>query len=409
MKSKLSFRAAIALFVMAGATFVGVQAASAVSGSITSYTTPIGVTFEGGATAGAALITLSTGDGDALLAYCIDLNTHTGVGVTYDEGSWTQANVPDVAKVTAVLQASFPVRTVAEVQQASGITTLTEPEAIAGTQATIWHYTDLINLDRSVAAQSPTSNIGRLYDYLLAVSSNPAVEPEPALSITPATVSGTVGTPVGPFTLNVSPSSATVTVSNDAGVAFTDGNGNPIVPTTDGQTFWVTPVADGSFQVNAEADVAVPTGRVFLHPTTADSPDAHQKLVLAKSTNVTTSATAAFESTPVPTTTTEAPTTTVEATTTTTEVPTTTTDVTTTTTEIPTTTTVAVTSEAPTTTIVFAVLPITPATSPAVPTQAGQVPLPSTGSSSTLPGLFLAGGTLLLGIAITTMARRRAA
>ncbi|HEX2785939.1 MAG TPA: thioester domain-containing protein, partial [Ilumatobacteraceae bacterium] len=261
MKSKLAFRTAIALTVIAAATFAGVQSASAVSGSITGYTTPVNVTFEGGGTAGAALITLSTADGDVLLTYCIDLNTHTGIGVTYDEGSWTQANVPDVAKVTAVMQASYPVRTVAQVRAASGITTLTEQEAIAGTQATIWHFTDLINLDRNVAAQNPTSNIGRLYDYLLAVASNPAEEPEPALSITPAAFSGIVGTRIGPFTLNVSPQSAIVTVSNDAGVGFTDGGGNPIVPTSDGQVFWITPTAEGSFHINATAELAVPTGR----------------------------------------------------------------------------------------------------------------------------------------------------
>ncbi|HEX2782994.1 MAG TPA: thioester domain-containing protein [Ilumatobacteraceae bacterium] len=102
-------------------------------------------------------MTLNTAGGDVLLTYCIDLNTHTNVGVTYDEGSWTQANVPDIAKVTAVLQASYPVRTLAEVRQASGIATLTEQDAIAGTQATIWHFTDLINLDRNVPTQDATS------------------------------------------------------------------------------------------------------------------------------------------------------------------------------------------------------------------------------------------------------------
>jgi TQXA domain-containing protein len=408
MKLKLAFKTAIALAVAGAATFAGVQSVLAVSGSITSYTTPVEVTFEGGATAGAALITLSTADGDVLLTYCIDLNTHTNVGVTYDEGSWTQANVPDIAKVTAVLHASYPVRTVAQVSQATGITTLTVQDAIAGTQAAIWHFTDLINLDRTVPTQDANSNIGRFYDYLLAVASNPAVEPEPALSITPTAVGGNVGTRVGPFTLNVSPASATVTVSNDAGVGFTDGSGNAIVPTTDGQLFWITPTAEGSFHINATAELAVPTGRVFLHPITADNPDAHQKLVLAKSAAVTTTATASFESTPVPTTTTEAPTTT------TTEAPTTTTDAPTTTTQAPTTTMdISTTSVAeiptPNAVPVVQVLPPVPlnASSPAVPSRSGQVVLPVTGSSSTLPGLLLAAGTLLLGIAITAMTRRR--
>jgi TQXA domain-containing protein len=162
MKSLRTARITIALAVVAAVSFVGVQSAAAVSGSITSYTNPVNLTFEGGTTVGAALITLTTADADALLTYCIDLNTHTNTGVTYDEGSWTQANVPDVAKVTAILQASYPVRTVAQLRQSSGIANLSTQEAIAGTQAAIWHFTDLVNLDRTVAAQNATSNIGRL-------------------------------------------------------------------------------------------------------------------------------------------------------------------------------------------------------------------------------------------------------
>ena len=154
MNVQRAFRATIALAVVAAISFVGVQSAAAVSGSITSYTTPVSLTFEGGTTVGAALITLTTADADALLTYCIDLNTHTNTGVTYDEGTWTQANVPDIAKVTAILQVSFPVRTVAQLGQSSGIATLTEQEAIAGTQAAIWHFTDLVNLDRTVTRRT---------------------------------------------------------------------------------------------------------------------------------------------------------------------------------------------------------------------------------------------------------------
>ncbi|MEP7046166.1 MAG: thioester domain-containing protein, partial [Ilumatobacteraceae bacterium] len=304
MKATRAVRAAIALAVVASTTFVGVQSASAVSGSITSYTTPVNLTFEGGASAGAALITLTTADADTLLTYCIDLNTHTNTGVTYDEGTWSTANVPNIDNVRTILQASYPVLTLAQLQAAAGIPGLTTQEAIAGTQGAIWHFTDAINLDRTVAAQTAASNIGKLYDFLLAAAANPAPEPAPALSITPASATGTVGTLVGPFTLHLTPSSATATVTNDAGATFTDAGGNPMVPTTDGQVFFVSPSAQGSFHINASAEVAVPTGRVFLHPTTPNSPTAHQKLVLAKSDAVTTTATASFEATPVPTTTT---------------------------------------------------------------------------------------------------------
>ena len=386
MNSKRAFRGTIALAVVAALSFVGVQSASAVSGSITSYTTPVNLTFEGGTTVGAALITLTTADADSLLTYCIDLNTHTSVGVTYDEGSWTQANVPDIAKVTAILQASYPVRTVGQLRQSSGIAALTEQEAIAGTQAAIWHFTDLVNLDRTVAAQDVNSNIGKLYDYLLGVAANPVAEPVPALSITPSSTTGTVATMIGPFTLHVVPASAVAAVTNDAGVGFTDGSGNALVPTADGDQFWITPTTEGSFNISATAEVAVPTGRVFLHAATGPDPEAHQKLVLAKSDAVTTTATAAFDSTPVPTTTTESPTTT---------------------TEVPTTTTAVVDAVVPTTTSepIVAALPPIPESRP-FPTLPANTPLPATGSSSTTPGLLVAAGLLLLGIGLTAATRR---
>jgi hypothetical protein len=82
MNTKRAFRVAIALIATAGVSFVGVQSASAVSGSITSYTTPVNLTFEGGTTVGAVLITLRTADAAELLTYCIDLNTQTNTGVT---------------------------------------------------------------------------------------------------------------------------------------------------------------------------------------------------------------------------------------------------------------------------------------------------------------------------------------
>ena len=207
---------------------------------------------------------------------------------------------------------------------------------------------------------------------------------------------------VGPFTLHVSPANTVVSVSNDAGVGFTDAAGNPTNPTTDGAQFWITPTVEGSFNINATAEVAVPTGRVFLHTSTNDDPAAHQKLVLAKSGAVTTTATAAFESTPVPTTTTETPTTTTEAPTTTTEAPTSTTDAATTTTTAATTEPTTTTTDAP----IVAALPPVPVPVP-FPTVPANTPLPATGSSSTGPGLLVGTVLLLVGIGLTAATRRR--
>ncbi len=397
MRTSRAFRGAIALLVVAGASFLGVQAASAVSGTITGFTQPVTLRFEGGATAGAALITLTAG-ADELLTYCIDLNTATNVGITYDEGTWTAANVPNIDNVRTILQASYPVLTVPQLQSAAGIPTLTTQQAIAGTQGAIWHFTDAINLDRTVASQNAGSNIGKLYDYLLAVAATPAVEPAPALSITSVNATGPVGSLVGPFTLHITPSTATATLTNDAGVPFTDGSGNAIVPTTDGQAFFVRPGAAGTFHVTATAEVAVPTGRVFLHTTTRANPAQHQKLVLATSDAVTTTATATFGSTAVPPTTT-------------TTTPATTTTVAgggVTTTVAPEATTTSVVVEAlppipPATTIVAPGAPGTPGT-PGVPSNPI---LPATGSRSPFPGLLIASLTLLAGVAITAVTRRR--
>jgi TQXA domain-containing protein len=333
---------------------------------------------------------LDTTGGDQLFTYCIDEATFTTTGVTYDEGTWTQANVPDIDNVTAILQNSYPVRSVAQIQAATGIT-VTEHQAIAVTQSAIWNFTDNLHLNRNIASQNAGSPMGRLYDYLLGVAASPVVEPPPALNITPANLNGTAGTRVGPFTINVTPASATVTVTNNAGAAFTDGAGNPIVPNANGQQFWVTPPAAGNIGISATTEVAVPTGRVFLHPTTPQFPAARQKLILASSTEVTTNATASVvaAAAPTTTTTTAAPTTTAAG---------------------PTTTVAGASVDTPTTTgaPIVAALPPVPAAAPPVNPATGVVTLPATGSSSQLPSLLIAAGTLALGIAITAMTRRRA-
>ena len=264
-------------------------------------------------------------------------------------------------------------------------------QAIAVTQSAIWSFTDNLDLDRTVATQNAASDMGKLYDHLLAVAASGVPEPPPALTITPATINGTAGTRVGPFTIHVTPASAAVTVTNNAGAAFTDAAGNPIVPNANGQQFWVTPPAAGNIGISATTEVAVPTGRVFLHPTTPQFPEARQKLVLAASTDVTTNATASVVAAAAPTTTT-----------TTTAAPTTTA-------AAPTTTVAGASVDTPTTTAapIVAALPPVPAAAPPINPATGVVTLPATGSSSQVPSVLIAAATLALGIAITAMARRR--
>ncbi|WP_307851101.1 thioester domain-containing protein [Nocardiopsis sp. MG754419] len=159
---------------------------------------------------GTKLFDLNLAEGGKLRTYCIDLETPIPLdmgSVPYVEGDWADYPgegefVAQSGKVLSVLQQGFPKTDLAGLRTAAGQPRLTEAEAIAGTQAAIWHFSngsEFTGLD-GTRDRNIEPRIRAVYDHLVD-NAEDLTEPEPALKIDPGTAEGTAGEIVGEFTV----------------------------------------------------------------------------------------------------------------------------------------------------------------------------------------------------------------
>ncbi|MFC4854238.1 Cys-Gln thioester bond-forming surface protein [Actinophytocola glycyrrhizae] len=286
------------------------------------------------------LLGFTLSDGTQLGTYCVEIHTDIDEERDMVERPWDA--YPDEespfhvnrAKINWVLHHGYPAKGLdaltAQFPDAhDGIDAL---EAIAATQAAVWHYSDGTDLDRD----DPLSGDGSdaqdaadalaLYDYLTGGDNKGIGEqPAPALAVSPEELSGAAGERIGPFTVTTSGSVEELTANLPDGVKLTDAAGTELTAATiaDGTELYLDVPADaadgdGSFELTASA--TVDTGRLFVgqdydnHPT--------QSLIVAKAERTTLTAGASAEWAAAPTT---PPTSTTSTTTTTTAPPVTTT------------------------------------------------------------------------------------
>ncbi|HEX2419524.1 MAG TPA: thioester domain-containing protein, partial [Micromonosporaceae bacterium] len=83
------------------------------------------------------------GSDEILLTYCIDINTRV-LKVAYAEKGWGETSLGDNAKhVNWILHHSVPYLSAAELAAAADLPgTPSTQDAVAGTQAAIWHFSD---------------------------------------------------------------------------------------------------------------------------------------------------------------------------------------------------------------------------------------------------------------------------
>lgn len=244
-------------------------------------------------------------------AYCIDIAT-AGVSGEYTEGDWATSGIDNLDIVAAILENYYP-----NGDGPSGYTlTGTNAEKAMGTQAAIWHFTNEFTLtDGSPNSAAVVAN----YEAILAAVEAGAIsgtgEPSVTLSITPpGSTSGEAGSVVGPYVVNTTASSVTVTPSE--GVTIVDSEGEPFTgEIVDGTELWLTSAGEGDGTISATASATATVGRVFLA-------EGQQSLILAAPVTVQAEAEATVSFTPQSTTTSSSTTTTAPETTTTT-VPTT--------------------------------------------------------------------------------------
>ena len=290
------------------------------------------------------LLGFTLSDGTKLGMYCVEI--HTDIDETKDMVERPWDDYPDEespfhqnrAKINWVLHHGYPAKSLqaltAQFPDAhDGIDAL---EAIAATQAAVWHFSDDVDLDRD----DPLSGDGSddedaadalaLYDYLVGDDNKGLGEqPTPTLTVSPETLSGNAGERIGPFTVTTSGTIEGLTADLPAGVKITDADGTELTAGTiaDGTELYVdvpegASDGDGSFELTASA--AVDTGRLFVGKDYDEHPT--QSLIVAKAEKTTLTVSAGAEWTTAPTTPPTSTTTTTTTTTTTVPPATTTTE-----------------------------------------------------------------------------------
>src|SRR5574344_2140725 len=111
-----------------------------------------------------ALMNVSNNEGKTYKVYCIDKDVYTKDGQKYslnnleDMSNYTKESMN---KIRNIVISSYPYISIEKVRILSGISGLTTKQAIAGTQAAIWHYSN--NLNKT----SVKGNAYKLYDWYL--------------------------------------------------------------------------------------------------------------------------------------------------------------------------------------------------------------------------------------------------
>ncbi|GHC93320.1 hypothetical protein GCM10007079_42600 [Nocardiopsis terrae] len=249
-------------------------------------------------TIGTNLFRLRLEDGSELITYCIDIETGIRSSSWYQEDEW--ANYPgkgefaEPGKVHWILQHGYPnvsAQDLAEAANGANAARVTDAEALAATQAAIWHYSNGADLNRG------RGNVKGIYDYLVENAEAMAQEPAPTLSVTPDSATGQAGNTVGEF--DISTSSAEVPIALDApeGVELIDlSTGEPVGETVnDGARIGFAVPEDaeaGEASFSLETTATVQQGRLFKGE---DSHKATQTLITAQDSEVTVDAAASVE------------------------------------------------------------------------------------------------------------------
>lgn len=221
-----------------------------------------------------------------LLTYCIDLATETEIGVHYELGDWTAANVPNLAYVTHILENYYPAVPGAP-------STGTDVEKVQAVQGAIWYFTDSFVVPTSYPSEH--NAIKAIVDATLTEVNGPPPAPAPApvpptLTLTPdAADAPTTGQLVGPFAVGGNVASSTLGTSGVE--VFADAAGTiPVLPgdsVAQGAELWARYVSTTSTEgFTLSAVESVVEGNVFLYDGGNPGRTSAQKLILAVEANV---------------------------------------------------------------------------------------------------------------------------
>lgn len=203
-------------------------------------------------------------------AYCIDITTGLDTSATMNAGDWDSfigragsTFHDNNKKINWILQNSFPsVSDLGKLSENAGLSdTISRQDAISGTQAAIWHFSD----DATLETNHQSADLVALYTYLTG-KANVGID-EGTVSIAPDQVTGTVGKLVGPFTVGTNLTDLNLDVTKlPSGVTVVDANGKKLTGSdlADGSKFYFdvpagTVAASGSVSVSGDT----PSGEIF--------------------------------------------------------------------------------------------------------------------------------------------------
>jgi Domain of unknown function (DUF5979)/Thioester domain len=230
--------------------------------------------------------TTTDGTNTQLSLYCINILTLTYGGVGYNLGTWDASNVHNVGFVAYLLNHYFPNVPTAPAGLAN------DDQRAAAVQASIWYFSDNYVLSTTDPLRPAVAAI--VED---ARTNGPLVQPPPPnLQIAPATATGPIGAPLGPYTVT-SPQAPAVVSSTAA--MFADAAGTtPIAngtPVANGTPIWLEQATIGGATLSATASAVVPSGNVYLYSGNLNGVTDAQRLILAQDTTVTTTVSAAAQ------------------------------------------------------------------------------------------------------------------
>lgn len=199
-------------------------------------------------------------------SYCIDLTTGLDKTTTMTGDSWSdfigrtgstfhQYN----EQINWILQNSYPSVDTSTLSKAAGLTdTISVADAISGTQAAIWHYSDGASLSPDTKGLS--ADLAALYAYLTNPAKNKGIA-EGTIGISPEQATGAAGKLVGPFTVSTNLSALTLSTDKlPSGVTIVDAKGKQLSKSD---------LADGSkFYFDVAASATATTGSVLVSGTT---------------------------------------------------------------------------------------------------------------------------------------------
>ncbi|MCR3747282.1 thioester domain-containing protein [Lentzea californiensis] len=238
---------------------------------------------------------------DKFFAYCVELPTDLKPGDHLRESTWgehpnkEQFNA-NAGKILWILTNSYPSLNM-DAFKAKWGGDVTREQAIAATQAAIWHFSDGAELDMGARDNDRNSdNVKSLYTKFLEQAKNEPSQPLPTLEIKPETASGQPGQKIGPFQVTTTATEVKLTANLPAGVTLTDADGKPLdakkkddkLPVEGNKIadFYVNVAAgtpDGEAKVQLSAQAQLKEGRLFVAKSgQAGSDNVAQSLVTAQ-------------------------------------------------------------------------------------------------------------------------------